>query len=65
MIDSTAQMVKRMATMIMMAPTGLFVPMMVKAAIQPLEAADVLRGGRRLHSGQGRTWTYIFREREA
>lgn len=37
MTDSTAQMVNRMDTMIMMAPTALFLLMIVKAVIQPLE----------------------------
>lgn len=36
--DSTAHMVKRMATIIMMAPTALLELMAVKEAIQPLEA---------------------------
>lgn len=37
MTDSTAQMVNRIDTMIMMAPTALFLLMIVKAVIQPLE----------------------------
>lgn len=37
MTDTTAHMVKRMATAIMMAPTALFEAKAVKAVIQPLE----------------------------
>lgn len=37
MTDTTAHMVKRMATAIMMAPTALFEDKAVKAVIQPLE----------------------------
>lgn len=40
-MDNTAQMVKRMATTTMMAPTGLFLPIILKAAIQPLETTSV------------------------
>lgn len=34
-------MVKRIATIIMMAPTALFPAMMVKAEIQPLESTNI------------------------
>lgn len=44
--DSTAQMVKRMATMIMMAPTALFSDMAEKAEIQPLEATHSVNSQR-------------------
>lgn len=43
MTDSTAQMVNRMATMIMMAPTALYLPMTVKAEIQPLESTSIIK----------------------
>lgn len=40
--DSEAQKVNRMATMIIMAPTALFILKLVKAVIQPLQATHTI-----------------------